>query len=94
MIALICALLAALVLLNLRRRSIRRRLRRRYIPAAIRRAVLLRDRGRCQVCGSADRPELDHIWPVCLGGRSTTDNLRILCRYHNRQKGGRVPRKW
>lgn len=88
----ILAALAILILLdNTRRRYKRRRVRRRYIPASIRRAVLLRARGRCQICGSADKPELDHVWPVCLGGRSTADNLRILCRYHNRRKGGRVP---
>ncbi|WP_371869309.1 HNH endonuclease [Anaeromyxobacter diazotrophicus] len=27
--------------------------------------------------------ELDHIHPVALGGRSTADNLRLVCRTHN-----------
>jgi len=73
-----------------RRRLKRRRARRRYIPLAVRRFVLLRDGGRCVVCGSRDRIELDHIKPFCRGGKSVVHNLRCLCRTHNRRKG----KKW
>ena len=34
-------------------------------------------------CGSAWKVELDHIRPAALGGPSTVENLRILCRAHN-----------
>src|SRR6185369_6201988 len=62
----------------------------RYVPAAVRRAVFIRDGGCCQwamasggVCGSRYRLELDHIVPVALGGESTVSNLRVLCALHN-----------
>jgi hypothetical protein len=62
----------------------------RYIPAQVRRAVWLRDAGRCQwptsdgrVCGSTCRVQFDHVVPVTRGGRSTPDNLRLACAVHN-----------
>ena len=62
----------------------------RYIPAAIRRAVWRRDRGRCtyvspdgRPCGSRWQLELDHVHPVALGGETSMSNLRLLCRAHN-----------
>ena len=62
----------------------------RRIPAAIRREVWARDGHRCQypldsggICASTHRLELDHLWPVALGGASTADNLRVLCQAHN-----------
>ncbi len=62
----------------------------RYIPADVRRAVWLRDGGRCQfplasggVCGSTHRLEIDHIRPVALGGESTVEGCRLLCKPHN-----------
>ncbi len=63
---------------------------RQAIPAAVRREVWKRDEGRCtwcgpdgQRCGSTWKVELDHIRPAALGGPSTVENLRILCRSHN-----------
>jgi 5-methylcytosine-specific restriction endonuclease McrA len=60
------------------------------ISAAARRAVFLRDQGRCQwplaaggICASTHRIEIDHIHAKALGGASTPDNLRLLCRVHN-----------
>ena len=74
----------------IRRRVITRRRRaKRYIPLAVRRFVLQRDGGRCRVCGSHDRAEIDHIRPVCRGGKSEPRNLQVLCRHHNRRKAGR-----
>ncbi|MFL5263898.1 MAG: HNH endonuclease, partial [Anaeromyxobacteraceae bacterium] len=62
----------------------------RHVPAAVRRAVFIRDGGCCQwhmssggVCGSRTRVELDHIVPVALGGESTVSNMRLLCACHN-----------
>jgi 5-methylcytosine-specific restriction endonuclease McrA len=60
------------------------------IPAHVKRAVWTRDDGRCQwpldsggICGSTLRLELDHAVPRARGGPSTTENLRVLCRFHN-----------
>jgi hypothetical protein len=62
----------------------------RYVPAAVRREVWLRDEGRCQwptsdggICGSTHRCELDHIVPVGRRGRSVASNLRVACAFHN-----------
>jgi len=64
--------------------------RRPHVPAALERAVRLRDDDRCQypldaggVCGSTWQVELDHLVPVALGGRTSLANLRCLCRPHN-----------
>ena len=63
---------------------------REPISAAVRREVRKRDEGRCtwrgpdgQRCGSTWQVELDHIRPAALGGPSTVENLRLLCRSHN-----------
>lgn len=59
-----------------------------YIPAAVKRAVSQRDRGRCvvvnpltgKVCGSQAKVEFDHYpIPKAMGGPSTVDNLRLAC---------------
>ncbi|HSN13082.1 MAG TPA: HNH endonuclease, partial [Anaeromyxobacteraceae bacterium] len=49
--------------------------RRDEIPASVKRAVWIRDQGRCQyplesgeICGSTYRLEFDHIQPQALGG--------------------------
>jgi hypothetical protein len=56
----------------------------------VKRAVWLRDGGCCQwklenrgICGSRYRVQYDHIEPVALGGRSTIENVRLLCARHN-----------
>jgi len=35
--------------------------------------------------------EADHVWPWCLGGRTSYANGSILCKSHNARKGGRPP---
>lgn len=62
----------------------------RHIPAAVRRAVWTRDRGRCAFvgrnghrCGERAFLELHHVTPFAVGGGSTVANLRLLCRAHN-----------
>jgi hypothetical protein len=61
-----------------------------HIPAHVFREVWRRDGGRCQwktasgeICGCTRHLQLDHITPLALGGTSTVDNLRMLCRFHN-----------
>jgi hypothetical protein len=62
----------------------------RHIPAAVRRAVLDRDGGRCTFvgdsgkrCESRTRLEFDHVQPVARGGQATAGGIRLLCRAHN-----------
>ncbi len=61
-----------------------------HVPAHVKRAVWIRDGGRCQwpvdgggICGSTLRLEFDHIVPRAWGGPSTVDNIRIACKVHN-----------
>ncbi|MBI2646422.1 MAG: HNH endonuclease [Deltaproteobacteria bacterium] len=62
----------------------------RYIPQTIQREVYQRDEGQCSYvspegkhCAEKNFLELDHIHPWSLGGDSTPENLRLLCRTHN-----------
>ena len=62
----------------------------------IRHELLSESHGRCSVCGviielssdptSPRRPEIDHIIPFALGGNKQ-DNLRLVCKRCNTQKG-------
>jgi 5-methylcytosine-specific restriction endonuclease McrA len=58
----------------------------RVFTGATRRAIEIRD-GRC-THPFCDRParhcQVDHIIPYSLGGRTTQDNGRLLCSFHNR----------
>jgi 5-methylcytosine-specific restriction endonuclease McrA len=63
--------------------------RSRHAPAHVWRAVWERDRGCCAwplahggVCGATDRLELDHVKGFALGARTTIEECRILCRFH------------
>ena len=60
---------------------------RRHIPTSVRKAVMARDGALCNICGSADRPELDHIVPHVHGGPDTIENLRVLCKPCNIRRG-------
>lgn len=66
--------------------------RSRYIPVEVRRAVWERDAGCCSWvgptghhCGSKHQLEFDHIVPFALGGEATVEQVRLLCRAHNRR---------
>lgn len=70
---------------------------RRSIPAQTRNAVYRRDQGRCAFidregrgCGSTRRLEFDHVIPLAHGGKTTIENLRLLCRAHNQYEAERV----
>lgn len=62
----------------------------RYIPQAIRHLVWTRDRGACTGCGSRSILNFDHIIPIASGGRSTAENLRLLCFACNQRQGIRA----
>lgn len=69
----------------------------KYIPAHVRRAVVVRDEGRCTFvgdhghrCGTRELLQFDHIVPEAQGGKSTKENLRLRCRAHNQLEAERV----
>ena len=72
--------------------------RMRYIPQWVRDEVWRRDGGRCAYIGLDERRcpvreevEYDHIIPFGLGGKSNSpENIRLLCRPHNRNLGKEV----
>ncbi|HXK19504.1 MAG TPA: HNH endonuclease signature motif containing protein [Polyangiaceae bacterium] len=79
--------------------------KRRRIRQEVRRRVAERDAERCCHVGPDGRRcearaflELHHEWPWALGGADSVDNLRLLCRAHNRLRAelelgaGRVAR--
>jgi len=74
----------------------------RYIPADVRHAVTKRDNGRCSYvapdgtrCCETNNLEFDHRVPFALGGQSTVENLRLVCRGHNRMYADNVfGREW
>jgi len=62
----------------------------RHIPAEVKRAVWLRDGGRCAFLGPSGRRctatgflEFHHVQPHAVGGESTIDNIQLRCRAHN-----------
>jgi len=60
------------------------------IPPEVRRAVWIRDQGKCARCGSRERLEYDHIVPVSRGGSNTERNIELLCEFHNRAKSNNI----
>jgi hypothetical protein len=61
----------------------------RHIPSAVKRAVWLRDEGRCTFvgrmgpCGETAFIEFHHVAPYAAGGAATVDNIELRCRAHN-----------
>lgn len=57
------------------------RIYRSRLWQCVRRAVLQRDKYRCQECGRAGRLEVHHVKRIADGGAVfAPDNLRALCR--------------
>ncbi|NMC87734.1 MAG: HNH endonuclease [Candidatus Moranbacteria bacterium] len=44
----------------------------------------------CVQCGSKNSLELDHIIPFSLGGDTTEENLRTLCKNCNIKKSNKI----
>lgn len=72
-------------------------LRGRYVPRGVRLEVWRRDEGRCAFVGHDGRRceersglEYDHVKPLALGGETTAENLRLLCRAHNQLRAREV----
>ena len=62
----------------------------RHVPAEVKRAVWLRDLGRCAFVGTGGRRcaergflEFHHRHPHALGGPATVANIQLRCRAHN-----------
>lgn len=64
--------------------------KRRTLPPQLVCEVKARDNGRCRACGSTEELQIDHIFPVSLGGSDDIDNLQVLCRPCNQRKGVHV----
>jgi hypothetical protein len=63
----------------------------RYLPAAVRRVVYLRDESRCRFvdaqgrrCSERHYLEYHHLHPFGLGGSPDVDNICLMCPPHNR----------
>jgi hypothetical protein len=78
-----CAAFIALVIWQSRKRS-------RHISTSTRQAIIERD----MPGGGYDpqRHHIDHVWPHARGGSNTADNLRVIERRRNLQKGAKRPR--
>jgi hypothetical protein len=66
----------------------------RHIPAEVRRAVWVRDLGRCAFVGKNGRRcnerafvEFHHVKPWAVGGEATVENIELRCRRHNDHEG-------
>jgi hypothetical protein len=64
--------------------------RSRYIPKSTRRAVIKRDLKGGKF--DSQKHHIDHVWPFSKGGSHTIDNLRVLEKKKNLQKGAKRPR--
>ena len=49
---------------------------------------VLNEEPRCRECGETEDLEVDHIVPTSRGGGDERENLQVLCRKHNAEKGG------
>ena len=51
----------------------------RYISRLIKKKVFRNSKRKCTRCHSGVNLHVDHIRPIKLGGRSSVDNLQVLC---------------
>ena len=67
------------------------RVERGKVSNRMRFAVYERDGYRCKKCGKRSAAlEVDHIYPISKGGKSTFDNLQALCHDCNIKKSNRI----
>ncbi len=67
---------------------------RKALTPKLREMIKQRDNYTCQICGKYMPDEvglhIDHIIPVSKGGKSTPENLRVLCSKCNGKKGNSI----
>ena len=63
-----------------------RRSETRVPGAALKRHIYSKAHGACEMCGSKSATEFDHIKPWALGGETSEENLRLLCRNCNQRE--------
>lgn len=63
--------------------------RSRYVSAKTRREVIARDLKGEEFDSS--KHHIDHVWPHARGGSNTSDNLRVIEKEKNLQKGAKRP---
>ena len=68
------------------------RVERAKVSHRMRFAIYQRDGNRCRQCGSTRDLEIDHIFPISKGGKSTYDNLQTLCHSCNSEKSNTIVR--
>ena len=67
------------------------RVERGKVTNKMRFAVYDRDGWRCRKCGRKTNDlEVDHIYPIAKGGKTTFDNLQTLCHRCNVKKGANI----
>ena len=66
------------------------RVERGKVSNKMRFAIYRRDGNRCLKCGSTKNLEVDHIYPISKGGKTTFDNLQTLCHRCNTQKSNLI----
>lgn len=49
--------------------------------------IYKRDSGKCKYCGAKDNIVFDHVVSYYRGGTNTVDNMQLLCRTCNMEKG-------
>ena len=62
-------------------------------PAFTRFNVFLRDRFKCQYCGTDKDLTFDHVIPRRYGGETTWENIVAACSSCNLKKGGKMPKE-
>ena len=66
------------------------RVERGKVSNKIRFAVYDRDNHRCIRCGAKQDLEIDHVFPISKGGKTTLNNLQTLCRNCNMKKSNTI----
>jgi len=83
------------------RRGARSKPGSRDVPAAVERAVWIRDGGRCAFVAKSGRRctervflEFHHCAPYAMGGEATVENISLRCRAHNKYEAELVFGPW
>lgn len=64
------------------------------IPKDTRLYIVQKYKNICQYCGQAtEKIHLDHILPVCQGGKNNKENLVVACPKCNLKKSGKTPQQ-